>query len=271
MKRLLLPFLFVCAFSNAQVFSENFNGGVLPSGWTANNPDTAYNWGIGTLGGFATFPSGAAFFNDDAAGSTSINTNARLVSPVINLAGAVNPKLSFKYANIIYDYSSILKVEAFNGTSWVQIFSASGNAGTFTLDLSTLKYILTNYANATNIDLTPYANANFRLRFIYDDVGDYSYGVVVDDIVISGNFLATSDVSLQDKVEIYPNPVKDNLYIKSDLKSDSKISVTDMSGKLLKTFTGKSDAYNLSDLPKGTYMILIDNDKGTIRKKIIKE
>jgi hypothetical protein len=271
MKRLLFPLLFVCAFSNAQIFSENFNAGTMPSGWTVNNPDTAYNWGVGAAAGFSSFPNGAAFFDDDDAGPGSVNHNARLVSPVINLSAVSNPKLSFKYANIIYDDDSTLKVEAFNGTSWVQVFTFSGAAGDFTIDLSTLTYVLTTYANATNIDLTPYANANFQLRFVYDDVGDYSFGVVVDDVVISGNVLATSDVSLKDKVEIYPNPVKDNLYIKSNLKSDSKISVIDMSGKLLKTFTGKSESYNLSDLPKGTYMILIDSDKGTIRKKIIKE
>ncbi|GAA4164887.1 hypothetical protein GCM10022217_36190 [Chryseobacterium ginsenosidimutans] len=272
MKQLLIPFLLVCAFSNAQIFSENFNGGSLPSGWTTNNPDTVYNWGVGTQNGVALFPSSAAFFDDDNAGPGSVNHNARLISPVINLSAASNPKLSFKYANIIYELNSTLKVEVFNGTSWVQVFAFSGDAGVFTIDLSTLNYILTTYANATNIDLTPYANANFQLRFVYDDMGDYSYTAVVDDIAITaGTTLATSDISLQDKVEVYPNPVKDNLYIKSDLKSDSKISVTDMSGKLLKTFTGKSDAYNLSDLPKGTYMILIDNGKETIRKKIIKQ
>jgi hypothetical protein len=272
MKRLLFPVLFVCAFSNAQIFSENFNAGTIPSGWTVNNPDTAYNWAVGTQNGIAAFPNGAAFFDDDDAGPGSVNHNARLVSPVINLSAASNPKLSFKYANRIYNLNSTLKVEAFNGTSWVQVFTFSGNAGVFDIDLNTLTYVLTTYANATNIDLTPYANANFQLRFVYDDMGDYSYTAVVDDVSITaGTTLATSDISLQDKVEVYPNPVKDNLYIKSDLKSDSKISVIDMSGKLLKTFTGKSESYNLSDLPKGTYMILIDSDKGTIRKKIIKE
>lgn len=272
MKKLVLPFLFFCAFSNAQIFSENFNGGSLPSGWTVNNPDTVFNWGVGTQNGVASFPSAAAFFDDDDAGPGGVNHNARLVSPVINLSAASNPKLSFKYANIIYSLNSTIKVEVFNGTSWVQVFNASGNAGVFTIDLNTLTYVLTTYADATNIDLTPYANANFQLRFVYDDMGDYSFTAVVDDITITaGTTLATSDVSLQDKVEIYPNPVKDDLFINSDDLKNSKISVIDMSGKKVKIFEGSSGKYNLSDLPNGAYMILIDDGKEIIRKKIIKK
>ncbi|WP_449399921.1 T9SS type A sorting domain-containing protein [Chryseobacterium wanjuense] len=271
MKYLVL-LLLACGMTKAQAFSENFNGGVLPAGWTVNNPDTAENWAVGAANGFASFPSGAAYFDDDNAGPSSDNSNARLVSPVINLAGVTSPKLSFKYANQIYDLNSTLKVEAFNGTSWVQVFTTSGTSGTWTIDFNTLSYMLVTYDTAANIDLTPYVNANFQLRFVYDDLGDYSYGVVVDDVTIApGITLAASDVSVENKLEIYPNPVKDNFYIKSDIKSNAKISVVDMSGKIVKTFTGKSQSYNLSDLPKGNYMILIDNEKETIRKKIIKQ
>jgi hypothetical protein len=132
-------------------------------------------------------------------------------------------------------------------------------------------YTVDAYDNATNIDLTPYINANFQLRFVYNDAGDYSYGAVIDDVAITSAALATSDVSAKDELQIYPNPVRDNLYIKTDLKSNSKVSVVDMSGKMVKTFIGKSESYNLSDLPKGTYMILIDDGKDVIKKKIIKQ
>lgn len=272
MKQQLLFFLLACGIlSNAQVFSENFNGGSMPSGWTVNNPDSSFNWAVGSQSGFAIFPSGAAFFDDDDAGPTSINSNARLVSPIINLVGVASPKLSFKYANMIYDLDSTVKVEVYNGTSWVQVFSSAGDSGQWGIDWNTFMYTVDAYDNATNIDLTPYINANFRLRFVYNDAGDYSYGIAIDDVTITSAALATSDISFEDKLQIYPNPVKDNLYIKSDLKSRSKISVVDMSGKMVKTFTDTSGSYNLSDLPKGTYMILIDDGKEMIRKKIIKQ
>jgi hypothetical protein len=270
MNKNLLFFLLAFGSANAQIFSENFNSGTMPAGWTVENADTSENWQVGMGTGFANFSSGAAFFDDDAAGSSSSNPNALLTSPVINLSAVTAPKLSFKYANRTYFEDSILKVEVFNGTSWVQVFNHEGAAGMF--DYSDYPGTLSSFDEATNIDLAPYANANFQLRFVYDDADDWSYGVIVDDVAITADNLATSEVSLADKIKIYPNPVRDNLYIKSDdLKSTSKITVTDMSGKLVKTLVGKSDSYNLSDLPKGTYMILIDEGKDIIRKKIIKQ
>ncbi|MCE4065187.1 T9SS type A sorting domain-containing protein [Chryseobacterium gleum] len=274
MKKLFILFLSVCGICNAQIFSENFNGNVLPTGWTVENPDTSYNWSVGTQNGFAGFPDGAAFFDDDDAGPTGVNTNARLISPVINLTGVANPKLSFNYANMIYDFDSTLKVEVFNGTSWVQVFTFSGDAGVWDLDFNTFSYVVTTYDTAANIDLTPYANAAFKLRFVYDDAGDYSYGVVVDNVMITSGVLATSEASYSDhNINVYPNPVKDQVYIKSGLQNKAeKADIIDMSGKLVKTFDTASDTYDLSDLRKGAYIMIITNNRGeVIRKKIIKE
>ena len=80
MKRHLFSLLLISSMTGAQIFSENFNGGALPAGWSVNNPDTAFNWAVGTQNGFAGFPSGAAFFDDDNAGPSIVNSNARLVS-----------------------------------------------------------------------------------------------------------------------------------------------------------------------------------------------
>ncbi|MGE8513775.1 MAG: T9SS type A sorting domain-containing protein [Chryseobacterium culicis] len=273
MKKLFILFLSICGLCNAQIFSENFNGNALPTGWTVENPDNSFNWNVGSQNGFAGFPDGAAFFDDDDAGPTGINTNARLISPVINLTGVVNPKLSFNYANMIDNLDSTLKVEVFNGTSWVQVFTFSGDAGVWDLDFNTFTFVVTSYDTAANIDLTPYANAAFKLRFVYDDAGDYSYGVVVDNVMITSGVLATSEVSYADHIDVYPNPVKGNLYIKQNSRNKvEKISVIDQSGKLVRTFSKGSDSYDVSDLPKGVYIIMIINHDGKIvKKKIMKE
>ncbi|WP_419869191.1 T9SS type A sorting domain-containing protein [Chryseobacterium sp. CT-SW4] len=271
MKTQFILFLFSFGFCGAQIFSENFNGGTLPSGWTLDNPSTTFNWGVGTQCGFASFPDGAAFFDDDAAGSASLNSNARLISPVINLSAATSPQLSFKYANMVYDFDSSIKVEAYNGTAWVQIFNFSGQAGTWGIDWATFMYTVTSYDTTTNIDLSPYANANFQLRFVYDDAGDYSYGVVIDDIMITSAALATAETSLSDEMSIYPNPVKDNIYIKNKGKGYDKVSIVDMSGKTVEVFENNTGSYDISGLPKGVYMIYVTGPAGTVKKKIIKD
>lgn len=48
MKKILLLVVFSFSMNNAQVFSENFNSGSMPTGWTVENPDTTYNWGVGS-------------------------------------------------------------------------------------------------------------------------------------------------------------------------------------------------------------------------------
>ncbi|UTX47492.1 T9SS type A sorting domain-containing protein [Chryseobacterium sp. MA9] len=129
------------------------------------------------------------------------------------------------------------------------------------------------YATASNINLTPYANTAFKLRFVYDDVGDYSFGVAVDNVTITGGVLATSEVVHADRINVYPNPVRDNIHIKLDSQNKlEKVSVVDMSGKLIKTFDKESDAYDLSDIPKGSYIIIVkNNNKEVLKKKIIKK
>jgi len=270
MKKYLLLAVFSFGLHNAQVFSENFNSGSLPVGWTVENPDTPYNWEVGTSVFYNSLPSGAAFFDDDAAGGNSLNSSAKLISPVIDLSSVANPHLSFKYANMIDTDDSILKAEVFNGTDWVQVFSMVGVAGNWDFDPVSFDEYLESYDQAQNINLSPYANANFKLRFVYDDAGDFSYGAVVDDVTITSGVMGTSDTaSHSDKIKIYPNPVKDHLFLSSDLKI-STISVIDMSGKHIKTFSGKSEHYDVSDLQKGVYLLLIDNGKEMIKKKMIK-
>ncbi|WP_292009541.1 T9SS type A sorting domain-containing protein [Chryseobacterium sp.] len=271
MKKQILLFLFSYGFCSAQVFSENFNGGILPSGWTVDNPSTTFNWEVGAQSGFASFPDGAAFFDDDAAGSASVNSSARLVSPVINLTSVASPQLSFKYANMVYAVDSSIKVEVYNGTAWVQVFSYTGDAGVWGIDWNTFMYTITSYDTASAIDLSPYANANFQMRFVYDDAGDYSYGAVIDDISITSAALATTETSASESLMMYPNPVKDNLYIKNNGKTYDKVSIVDRSGKIVKVYEGKSESYNVSDLPKGLYIIYMTGDKGIIKKKILKD
>lgn len=255
---------------NAQVFSENFNANALPTGWTVQNTASTFNWQVGTQSGFATFPNGAAFFDDDDAGPGGLNSNALITSPVIDISSVPSPKLSFKYANMIYDQNSIIKAEVFDGSEWKQVFVAAGELGTWGIDFDTFMYVLEGYAQSGEIDLTPYKNANFKLRFVYNDAGDYSYGGAVDDVIITDTpTLGVSDVS-NSTFHVYPNPTTDHISIKTNGKISS-LSITDISGKTVKVFSHEQDKYDVSDLPNGAYLIIIQAGKTTISKKIIKK
>ena len=68
---------------------------------------------------------------------------------------------------------------------------------------------------------------------------------------------------------IYPNPVKDFLYIKNKNHTIEKISLFDISGKII--FTGKTESINMQSLPTGAYLLNIQTKEGFQNFKIIKK
>lgn len=71
------------------------------------------------------------------------------------------------------------------------------------------------------------------------------------------------------KFKIYPNPVKDIINFSEKLFN---IKLNDISGKVIKQFSGSVKSLNLSDLPKGIYIITADTKSGKrLSEKFIKE
>lgn len=98
--------------------------------------------------------------------------------------------------------------------------------------------------------------------------GTYTYGQVEDytlNIVSSGRGELTSDIKdLITDLRLYPNPVKDVLYISNTTSEDYKIF--DMGGKLINSGKLQRGSVNVSGLIKGAYMIQI----GEAAKRFIK-
>lgn len=71
-------------------------------------------------------------------------------------------------------------------------------------------------------------------------------------------------------LEIYPNPVKSDLYISSD--QNFEISIFDLTGKIVKKTKFTQRKTDLSDLPKGIYIALVydSNNQNVLTAKIVK-
>ena len=69
-------------------------------------------------------------------------------------------------------------------------------------------------------------------------------------------------------LNIYPNPVKDNLVVQTNL-SIKNIEIRDITGKLL--YATKNKTIDCSKLAKGVYFIKVSSDKDILVKKFIKE
>ncbi|MDM1552945.1 MULTISPECIES: T9SS type A sorting domain-containing protein [Chryseobacterium] len=99
---------------------------------------------------------------------------------------------------------------------------------------------------------------------------DYNAPIVTNTYTTSiQGTLSTSEVK-NDKntISIYPNPVKDILYITS-INKVAKVEIYDTAGRIITSMGVKEDSINVSDLPKGNYMIkLFLKDKVSVQKFI---
>lgn len=74
----------------------------------------------------------------------------------------------------------------------------------------------------------------------------------------------------EDRIEIYPNPTSELLYIKGALPEDAKVNVVGEDGKIISS-SMNVNSINMSNLSSGVYFINIFNkDKLIINKKVIK-
>jgi hypothetical protein len=71
--------------------------------------------------------------------------------------------------------------------------------------------------------------------------------------------------------KVYPNPVRDILFVESDVTID-KIEITDLSGRtaIVERPAGVSAKIDVSGLSNGVYFVVIETEKGKTAKKIIK-
>lgn len=94
-----------------------------------------------------------------------------------------------------------------------------------------------------------------------DDSQDYNF--YIDNFTVESAQLGTSEVNSQKKtVSIHPNPFKETVTI-SDAREMKSVTVTDVSGRVLKTIESPSKEINLSTLNSGLYLLTIQFKDGS--------
>ena len=93
----------------------------------------------------------------------------------------------------------------------------------------------------------------------------------------SGSYHFTTDVSnniteinTDVKVSVYPNPVKDRLYLSCN-EEISKVNLCSMSGNIVKTINGSCSSIDVSDMSAGVYLLNIWCKDGVHTTKVIKQ
>lgn len=193
--------------------------------------------------------------------ATKPKNNDWLISPKIKLATSDNVvKFYAKAADADYG------MEEFN----VLVSTTDTNVASFTKLKSEIIDSDIVYAEYS-LDLSAYNGKDVYIAI--QSVSNDQFGFVVDDFSVSGSTLAVSDVNAKNITNVYPNPVEDSFKIDlgtSINKSKVSIELYDMVGKKVQSFD-YADSYNISSLPKGTYVLRINDGTTKVVKKIVKK
>ncbi|MCQ2320565.1 MAG: choice-of-anchor J domain-containing protein [Bacteroidales bacterium] len=150
------------------VYSQEFNS--TPSDWTLTGDWHVASYGEGSY--FHPDATTAPFLLIDSDGNGS-GTYGTATSPVINLDGYTSAILDLDQQCVTYG-DDLCTIEVYDGTQWVEVANYTSSVGD--------SYSMEN----TTIDVTAYANANFQVRFHYDDNGGWNYGWVIDNFQVLG-------------------------------------------------------------------------------------
>jgi Secretion system C-terminal sorting domain len=226
-------------FVNAQIQTEDFEAGVLPTGWTSTIISGGFDWtfGSGVMPGGAAFATNAAIFDDDAAGASELNNTVDLISPDVDITSYSTVNLNFEYSMQAYVAAGFLTVEVWNGTAWVQVLISETDTPPTVVD----------------IDVTAYINAAFKVRFHYDDELDYAWGAGIDNFNLTGTTLGVRNYDSA-KFSVYPNPVE-NLLTISTTEAVSNIRILNSLGQLVSNVDAKNNSVDVSKLSQGVYFI----------------
>ena len=90
------------------------------------------------------------------------------------------------------------------------------------------------------------------------------------------NFSSTCNLSINDfgnlsAVSIYPNPVKDKLWLDNPNQIKiNKIEIYDISGQIIKSFSFVGDFFDVENLSSGVYFVRISNETSSFTHKMLK-
>jgi hypothetical protein len=216
--------------------SESFDT-EIPATWTVNNS------GAGTYPGWLwantwagnTMPmTGHAIIDSDENGSGN-NTVGELITPAFDCSAATGLKLEFdvRYRDLTDAGGDYFNVDVWDGAAWVNVIAWDETHGS------------ESEAERVSIDIIDYANAECKVRFVYDDAGSWAWYAAVDNVVvfepdptnlralnILGSPFATEGVEKTFEI------VVENIGTDAVLGADYTIDLRDTAGNVLATSAG---------------------------------
>ena len=200
------------------------------------------------------------------------------LSNSINLSDASYAELSFNtkwHTESGYDYVQV-EISVDNGQNWTPQCGKYTKIGTDNHENATDEPLYDglqeSWVNET-ISLSDYLDNEILIRFkLVSDNSQRRDGFYFDDLKVNvlSNNLDLSSIELNN-ISVYPNPVTDRFYINTNL-INYNISIYNILGKQIYRTIGNSGntTINLSLLPRGVFLLKLNNEKRIKTFKIIK-
>lgn len=157
------------------------------------------------------------------------------------------------------------------------ITSLSLNANTALTELDVRDNQLTqlslkNGSNTNIITFNALNNASLNCIDVDDEVYSTTNWTNIDAQTVFSNDCSTLSNQSFEKINItvYPNPVQDSFILKSN-QNVKGVSIYNVKGSLVKSFSKTKNSYNLQNLNPGLYFAEIETSKGKTIKKFVKE
>ncbi len=264
--------------TSALPYTESFEttNDLLNLNWFTNNIDTSKTWELTNLASYTGLKSVTINnFNE------TINGKDELLSGPINLTGASNLSISFKYAFARRDTSNKDQLQLFClqncGSTNISKFSAIG-ATLETTTITTTNFYPTSQSQWKTVSATLqsiFITSGFRFKFLFTGKGGNN--IFIDDINID---VSTGINTINEQISafnLFPNPSTGISFVNFNLNQPKTlfIKITNTLGQIV--YSNQKQIYNqgknnikinTSQLNNGLYFIELTDGQQALKKQL---
>jgi len=247
--------------TRSTIINEGFEGGTVPpTDWTLTSTNVTETWGIDDYDPHTDSYNATCLYDDNLQ-----DQNELLITPLLDFTSVSNAILDFwflgskYYAVTPYDnYDLNVLISTDGGTTWTTdtLWDEEVDTTWTTWEWTNAQVDLSAYAGESTIKIAFQYYGNNGAQFSLDDIS------IEEGSEIEENSDNTS-------VNIYPNPAKNLINIKSSDKIEN-VKIYNLTGQIVfdKMINDNSVQINTSEYKSGIYFIKIRTKDGLINKKI---